>query len=151
MNPHPIVDHRRDTIAPAQPTRVGETLRALREARWLSQSKLAERAGFDHSYVSRIESGGREPSRDALVKLAAAMDLEPHEHDELLIAGGFAPDDPASLLAAEPELSDVLALLQDATVPDEYRESVRIMLGMIAGQARMVAAQRAAVVEGEAA
>ena len=37
----------------------GPVLKRFREARRVSQSKLAERAGFDHSYVSRLESGAR--------------------------------------------------------------------------------------------
>ena len=41
-------------------------LREYRDRRRLSQSRLAEAAGFDHSYVSRLESGTRMPTRDAL-------------------------------------------------------------------------------------
>ena len=39
----------------------GGLLKAMREARRISQSKLAERADFDHSYVSR----SRERREDA--------------------------------------------------------------------------------------
>ena len=50
----------------------GVTLKRFREARRVSQSKLAERAGFDHSYVSRLESSARTPTRDAVEQLAGA-------------------------------------------------------------------------------
>ena len=53
----------------------GGLLKAMREARRISQSKLAERADFDHSYVSRLESGARMPTRDAVERLASALTL----------------------------------------------------------------------------
>ena len=42
----------------------GSLLKTLRERHGVSQSKLAERADFDHSYVSRLESGARMPQAD---------------------------------------------------------------------------------------
>src|SRR5215211_5731792 len=62
----------------------GGLLKAMREARRISQSKLAERADFDHSYVSRLESGARMPTRDAVERLASALTLAQSEEDGLL-------------------------------------------------------------------
>ena len=59
----------------------GGLLKAMREARRISQSKLAERADFDHSYVSRLESGARMPTRDAVERLASALTLAQSEED----------------------------------------------------------------------
>src|SRR5690554_6954042 len=84
----------------------GVTLKRYREARRVSQSKLAERAGFDHSYVSRLESGARTPTRDAVEQLASAMELDRTQHDELLAAAGFLPREVSSLLAGEPEITE---------------------------------------------
>lgn len=76
----------------------GATLRHYRERLHLSQSTLARRAGYDHSYQSRLESGARMPTREAVERLAAALALEPGERDALLHAAGFVAGDGAVLL-----------------------------------------------------
>jgi transcriptional regulator with XRE-family HTH domain len=124
------------------PTPFAALLRSLREARRVSQSKLAERAGFDHSYVSRIESGSRVPSRDAVIQMARALGLEDDACDELLSAAGFMPGDVASLLASEPEIADMLNVLRDPALSPDYRDAVRSVLRSLADQARIVAATR---------
>jgi transcriptional regulator with XRE-family HTH domain len=121
----------------------GVQLKALREARRVSQSKLAERADFDHSYVSRLESGARMPTRDAVERLATALLLSQPEEDALLASAGFLPRDVTSLLSDEPALGEVLDLLQDDAVPVEYRENMRQVLRLLAEQARL--ASRGAV------
>lgn len=52
-----------------------DRLRAARELRKLSQSELAERAGFQPSAVSHFETGRRSPSFDNLKRLADALDV----------------------------------------------------------------------------
>lgn len=116
----------------------GLTLKKFREARRVSQSKLAARAGFDHSYVSRLESGARTPTRDAVEQLAIALDLEPINRDELLASAGFLPGELSSLLSGEPEITEVLGLLQNNHVPEAYRDSMRQVLRLLAEQARHV-------------
>ncbi len=116
----------------------GATLKRYRETRRVSQSKLAERAGFDHSYVSRLESGARTPTRDAVQQLADALGLERLQQDELLASAGFLPQEVSSLLSGEPEITDVLALLQNSSMPDDYRQTMRQVLRVIAEQARLV-------------
>jgi transcriptional regulator with XRE-family HTH domain len=115
------------------------TLREYRDRRRLSQSRLAEAAGFDHSYVSRLESGTRMPTREAVVKLADAMGLGDSERDALLASAGFMPGRIESLFASEPVLSEVLGLLQDRTVPAEVRDDVRNMISLLVRQAHRAA------------
>lgn len=116
----------------------GTTLKTFREARRVSQSKLAARAGFDHSYVSRLESGARTPTRDAVEQLALALELEQLNRDELLASAGFLPGALSSLLSGEPEITEVLGLLQNNHVPEAYRDSMRQVLRLLAEQARHV-------------
>jgi transcriptional regulator with XRE-family HTH domain len=116
----------------------GRLLKGFREARRVSQSKLAERADFDHSYVSRLESGSRTPTREAVERLAAALGLAQNEQDALLAAAGFLPRDVSSLLSDEPAIGEVLDLLQNDAVPAEYRENMRQVLRLLAAQARLV-------------
>lgn len=115
----------------------GGLLKGFRERRNVSQSKLAERAAFDHSYVSRLESGARMPTRDAVDRLGTALGLTQIELDALLAAAGFLPRDVTSLLSNEPVIGEVLDLLQDEAVPSEYRESMRQVLRLLAQQARL--------------
>lgn len=121
-------------------------LREFRDRRRLSQSRLAEAAGFDHSYVSRLESGTRMPTRDAVAKLADAMGLEDGERDALLASAGFMPGKIENLFASEPVLSEVLGLLQDRAVPADVRDDVRHMISLLVRQA-----QRAATAPGRVA
>jgi len=120
-------------------------LREYRDRRRLSQSRLAGAAGFDHSYVSRLESGTRMPTRDAVAKLAEAMGLEEGDRDALLASAGFMPGRIENLFASEPVLSEVLGLLQDRAVPADVRDDVRHMISLLVRQA-----QRAATTPGRA-
>ena len=116
----------------------GPVLKQFREARRVSQSKLAERAGFDHSYVSRLESGARTPTRDAVEQLAQALGLERVQQDELLASAGFLPSEVSSLLSGEPEITEILGLLQNDAVPLAYRDSMRQVLRLVAEQAKLI-------------
>jgi transcriptional regulator with XRE-family HTH domain len=115
----------------------GTLLKSLREKRSVSQSKLAERAAFDHSYVSRLESGARMPTREAVDRLGEALALDQAQLDALLAAAGFLPRDVTSLLSSEPVIGEVLDLLQDETFPTEYRDNIRQVLQLLAQQARI--------------
>ncbi|MEX1158881.1 MAG: helix-turn-helix transcriptional regulator [Thermomicrobiales bacterium] len=114
-------------------------LREYRDRRRLSQSRLAEAAGFDHSYVSRLESGTRMPTRDAVTKIAEAMGLGEGERDALLASAGFMPGRIENLFASEPVLSEVLGLLQDRAVPSDVRDDVRHMISLLVRQAHRAA------------
>lgn len=76
----------------------GDELKTLRERRRLSQSRLADMAGFDHSFISRLESGDRFPTRDAVRRLASALSATPIERDRLMTSAGFTgPADATSV------------------------------------------------------
>ncbi|MDI3340377.1 MAG: helix-turn-helix transcriptional regulator [Sphaerobacter sp.] len=116
-----------------------QLLRRYREEARISQSRLAESAGFDHSYVSRLESGNRTPTREAVLKLAEALGLAPAQCDTLLATAGYMPERIESLLADEPILSEVLRLLQSHDIPEPVRQNVRQMLRLVVNQAQMAA------------
>lgn len=60
--------HRRD---------FGDAVRRLRQDQGLTQEKLAEAAGIDRSYLAGVESGVRNISLDAIVKLANGLAVPP--------------------------------------------------------------------------
>lgn len=114
-------------------------LRQSRERQRLSQSRLAAAAGFDHSYVSRLESGTRTPTRDAVVKLGDALTLDDIQSDALLAAAGFMPDRIENLLAAEPVVGEMLGILQNGAIPDDVREDLRAAISLLIRQAQRAA------------
>jgi transcriptional regulator with XRE-family HTH domain len=56
-------------------TALGLNLRRQREAKELTQEKLAERAGLDPTYISGIERGLRNPGIKNVARLAKALGL----------------------------------------------------------------------------
>jgi transcriptional regulator with XRE-family HTH domain len=88
------------------PTSIGSRLRWWRTRRGLSQLDLAGAAGTTQRHVSFLESGRAQPSREMVLRLAAALDVPLRQQNALLLAAGFAPAWRASDLAA-PELATV--------------------------------------------
>lgn len=54
-------------------TGAGPAIRTMREALGLTLEQLAERAGCDAGYLSRVERGERNPSRYFLAHLAEVL------------------------------------------------------------------------------
>lgn len=55
----------------------GKVLRELREAKQLSQEKLAEYCELDRTYISLLERGLRQPTITTIFKLAKALNISP--------------------------------------------------------------------------
>src|SRR5262245_51900919 len=66
-------------------------LKWWRERRGYSQLDLAHAADVSQRHVSFMEVGRTAPSRDMVLRLAAALDLSLRQQNELLLAAGFAP------------------------------------------------------------
>lgn len=115
-----------------RPLRGTEEFRGLlkrhREARRWSQERLAAEAEMDHSLVSRLESGQRSPTREAIGKLGRGLTLAPEEKDRLLIVAGFFPDQPENAVSDEPAVTRIYRLLHDETMPREKRDNLRQLL-----------------------
>jgi transcriptional regulator with XRE-family HTH domain len=82
------------------------SLRWWRRHRGLSQLDLAGRAEISQRHLSFMELGRASPSRDMVMRLAAALDVPLRQHNALLMAAGFAPVWRQTNLAA-PELSEI--------------------------------------------
>src|SRR5688572_33394132 len=87
---------------------VGTHIRTWRTRRRLSQLDLALDAEISARHLSFIETGRSRPSRTMLLRLAERLRIPLRDRNVLLVAGGFAPaqparplDDPA-LAAARP-------------------------------------------------
>lgn len=55
----------------------GQAVRRLRLKTGLTQEELAERAGFDRTYLSMVELGKRNPALLNICRLAKALDTKP--------------------------------------------------------------------------
>lgn len=73
------------------PCRFGVLLAGLRAATGWSQSMLAVEAGYDSSYVTRLEAGTRAPSRDTVGALAAVLGLDTQDTRRLYVAADLLP------------------------------------------------------------
>jgi transcriptional regulator with XRE-family HTH domain len=102
-----------------------DVLTALRHGRGLSQSRLAARAGFDHSFIGRLENGSRQPTRRAVRTIADALDASPPERDRLLLAAGFRPVDNRHLFDGEPALAALIGILADQATPAPIADGLR--------------------------
>jgi transcriptional regulator with XRE-family HTH domain len=58
---------------------VGRNVRALRQARGMTQEQLAEESGFSQQYISDLERGRRNPTIVSLYELAQALNSTPVE------------------------------------------------------------------------
>jgi transcriptional regulator with XRE-family HTH domain len=83
-----------------------DSLRRWRRHRGLSQLDLAGRTEISQRHLSFMELGRASPSRDMVMRLAAALDVPLRQHNALMISAGFAPVWRQTDLA-EPELREI--------------------------------------------
>lgn len=95
----------------------GATLKTYRERRGISQSKLATAAGLDHTYVSRLESEQRIPSRDTVTKLCEQLDLGEFDTWNLMASAGFT-NGHAEPPPANGEIENFIMLVRGALYDD---------------------------------
>lgn len=69
----------------------GRLLKEWRGRRGFSQLRLAIVAQTTQRHLSFIESGRAQPSREMILRLAAAMELPLRQQNALLLAAGYAP------------------------------------------------------------
>lgn len=95
---------------PAAPSAFGSLLRRFRTGHRLTQEQLAADAEVSTRHLSCLESGKAQPSREMVLVLASALELELRDRNVLLGAAGFAPVYRASSLEA-PAMAPVRAAL----------------------------------------
>jgi transcriptional regulator with XRE-family HTH domain len=118
-------------------TALGDLVRYWRRVRSMSQLDLAVAASTTPRYMSFVETGRAQASRDMVLRLAVAMDVPLRDRNGLLIAAGFAPIYPEHDLD-HPEIERVMAALDrvlerhapyPAVVMDRSWDVVRVNTG----------------------
>ena len=61
------------------PLDLGERLRAIREEKAISLSKLAEKTGYTKSFISQVEKNKTSPSISSLLRITDALGINPQE------------------------------------------------------------------------
>lgn len=113
-------------------------LQALRKLSQLKMDQLAQAVGVSKSFISLLESGGRQPSREVVLNLSEALsaalpdtetDSQDKLRDELLILAGFMPVNPRAVNAYR----DTLLVYQQALAenPDDFRLFSRWLMALI--------------------
>lgn len=119
-----------------------QTLSRIRIAHELSQVRLSVLAQLDHSYVSRLEAGGRNPSRACVERLVAAMNATEKERYALLTSAGYM-----AAIALDHCLLELNEVLSDPgrteTEREDMRAVVRAVTKLMSGRPHVVALRRA--------
>jgi len=69
----------------------GDLVRYWRKVRAMSQLDLAAAASTTPRYMSFVETGRSQPSREMVLRLAGALEVPLRDRNGLLMAAGFAP------------------------------------------------------------
>ena len=72
-------------------TAFGGLLIATRKQRLWTQEQLSAAAGVTASYVSYLEKGSREPSRDTVGMFCRVLGLDIAAQNRMYVAAGFVP------------------------------------------------------------
>jgi transcriptional regulator with XRE-family HTH domain len=91
----------------------GDLMRYWRRVRAMSQLDVAAAASTTPRYMSFVETGRSQPSREMVLRLAAALDVPLRDRNGLLTAAGFAPIYPEHDLD-HPAITRVMAALDRA-------------------------------------
>ena len=59
--------------------KLGNNIREVRKQKQLTQEELAYKAQLDYSYINQIENGKRNPSMDAVERIAKALGMKTKE------------------------------------------------------------------------
>lgn len=113
-------------------------LQALRKQQKLNMDQLAQAVGVSKSFISLLESGGRQPSREVVLNLAEALscasgtpDTAAQEklRDELLILAGFMPVNPRAVNAYRDSLQVYAQAIKEN--PEDFRLFSRWIMALI--------------------
>ncbi len=107
-------------------------LKRLRDERAWSKADLAKRSDLDPSSITRFEQGSRNPDRETIFQISAAMALPLVERDRLLAAAGYRSE-----IWDEPLLVELSQILADREIPLAIRDEMRSVLRMAIAYGRL--------------
>ena len=88
----------------------GKTIRELRKRQGISQKELADRAGIDFTYLSKIENDRMSPPSEKTIR--AMSEVLKTDADELIRLAGKVPTDLVDFLISDPAAIKALRSIQ---------------------------------------
>lgn len=117
-------------------------LASLRKEKGMNMDTLAKEVGVSKSYISLLESGGRQPSRDVVIQMASAFGGVESDslRDELLILAGFAPVNTRAIAAYQ----DAIAVYEQTLTedPDNFKLYSRLIMALIKAERQAQAQEK---------
>jgi len=115
-------------------TTFGDFLRGRRRTAGVSQRTLAELAGVDFSYISKLENGRLPPpAAGTLVRLADCVSCP---REEMLAAARKLPAGVGSSLSADPTAQRFLQEASELSLSSAEWEHMRVALKSLRGKRR---------------
>lgn len=111
----------------------GIALRECRRAAGLSQRELADQAGLDFSYISKIENGRMPPpAADTVVGICRVLGVRA---EELLALTGKIPSEVQQAVSSSSAAQKFLLEAQQMGLTDEEWRRLETSLGQLRGEA----------------
>jgi transcriptional regulator with XRE-family HTH domain len=108
-----------------------QALRRLRKQRKLTMKKLADCVGVSESFISRLEAGERQPSKEFILQLGPIFFPEGNHAalDDLLIAADYTPLHMDGFTGRQ----DVISIFQEALThnPHNFRAFISLIISLI--------------------
>ena len=67
---------------------IGDAIRYVRKTRGLNATAVSKKAGLPRNYVCKVEKGHTVPKLDNLMRIAEALEVEPHKLVKLICKMG---------------------------------------------------------------
>lgn len=87
----------------------GKLLRETRRGLGVTQKELCARVEMDTAYLSRLETGAHNPSRQTVRRLATALELDETRTEGLILAAGRLPERYELTLLERPVMLELIA------------------------------------------
>ena len=102
----------------------GETLRELRKSKNFSQRDLAEKAGVDFSYISKVENNRLPPpAADTIVRICEILEVE---SETLLTLTDKITTETKQMLSSSTEAQKFIKQAQEMSLTDaEWRKLIK--------------------------
>ncbi|MBD3375762.1 helix-turn-helix domain-containing protein [candidate division KSB1 bacterium] len=107
----------------------GEHLRELRKQRNLTQRELAQKAGIDFTYLSKVETSRMSPpSEKTILDIAAVLELNQDESDELLLLAKKIPSSAKNMIIENQHIQEVFRTARNSDLTEKDWQDIMYLI-----------------------